>query len=1251
MGKKAFLLLLLLGVFGFSSLLFGNSGSEAPDVEIVAPASESTFSEDILNVAVWFSSWKPQGNKGSGPVHTVQLLVNGQVVATHKNLSHKESDGVNIEVDLSEFPEGPVTLQAVALQGSGNEKRKGSSAPITIHLQEIVVDESSTLETTAAQGTTTTTHLSVRLIKPSDIDSGDGQEGTVGRCLPKPLIVKVIDTKTKLGVEGLLINFEGDAIFAEDKNLINVTNRDGLAGIRVILPLEPGRKTILAKLAKNPKKKARFTATGHLPTITVISGTTQPAPSAGVGLSPFFIHHQISGYLTGSALVNPFGIQITDHEGKAIPDVKVVFTRTGPLIDTQFPEKGPANVAVPEQVLTDATGKAFTGLVMDQAGTHTVSVLVPEFPGVTNATFDFTGGSCKDLKDLALNPDLVDPTKNPTFFTSTLTLDLIHAIIAPTMALIDVKDESAEVKRGGNGQIGAKGQLLGVPLTIKTRNLYGEDPDLAKYNRLLIEWYNAYLRSIGVNTEEKTRFEVLGFEIFSRVFGSFTVYHGNATFGDGVTPTAAALATSSSSEPKKTTKAKNVKTVEMRMLSANRTQSTTSQTQVQAQSTTEHRVYLPDNTTSGKAQAKLIPLENPVNPIAIRAMFEWDFLGVVISFKDLDPNDNFDITKLPFSSTSNWFSSGFVWFILHESYFMIGPPEVRFVRKDETGKFVPLELILYGDWRTPNIDTEYYIELKAPVGLESKTVKLVTKDPCREPLDLAFNLNPIAKVSQDINLEKAPEQTVPERYNLLRSPRIISTMQSSVIRTVVPEINRDPPDEGSGSIESSTSSTPSIPSGLENEAIQYGVEYGFTNVVVSWSPELEVARLPGLSPLQFLIPTFDLKLPVLNPLWLMHPAALYLKNEDIPLQLIVRYSGQGLPPETVTVFVHTPTKPGGLPLIMTRFGMLVAVPVGVLFDHWIYRGKLTASEVINQGLIAPPKDGIAEFALLDAVTYYRLRKQSNFNDSEAFRDRCLERGFQPKGIARSDSQDIFNTIFILGPDADMPAGSRVIAAGGFEALLVSFGTFAASHRIQNQADMFYFSGHGYHSAKQFGVAWGIVTTKDIANINAWQDEAPIIILAGCSLVDINDYNRYFVDSQGQDLAHRFVNPGKDLAESGASFILGYNAVAPGDSHDKKSDFTAQIVIRWFEYKDKIDNQQLQPGDPDNYPKAWIQANIDTERNYGDNDTTLQHSPYNCCGIDNTAIPEPLYWYFNKKVRDIFKVQKSRWNDPTYLGSK
>ena len=122
------------------------------------------------------------------------------------------------------------------------------------------------------------------------------------------------------------------------------------------------------------------------------------------------------------------------------------------------------------------------------------------------------------------------------------------------------------------------------------------------------------------------------------------------------------------------------------------------------------------------------------------------------------------------------------------------------------------------------------------------------------------------------------------------------------------------------------------------------------------------------------------------------------------------------------------------------------------------------------------------------------------------------------------------------------------------------GVEAEKRQIMNQSDVFYYSGHGLHR-------WGVADEFNPVEISDyWKKDLNCVIFAGCSILDINDYNNNYLDHEGiWDQDDHVASPGKLWELTGPNVLLGYNYVAPLDS----SGAPERIIRSWEDYRQML----------------------------------------------------------------------------------
>ena len=273
--------------------------------------------------------------------------------------------------------------------------------------------------------------------------------------------------------------------------------------------------------------------------------------------------------------------------------------------------------------------------------------------------------------------------------------------------------------------------------------------------------------------------------------------------------------------------------------------------------------------------------------------------------------------------------------------------------------------------------------------------------------------------------------------------------------------------------------------------------------------------------------------------------------------------------ETIVVAVKSNvTNPGGIQVTLTE-----TTP-----SSNIYRG----STVITSSLVATGEDGVDEFADADITAP---------DDSDAF-----AAGMSPKknmGEARKK-----------GDEAKMipPVDIAFMQAVGIEKITATYDDSSDTAFVKNQADWFYYSGHGYSTDVQWPIEWqgkivmgegSLFSSADASG--KWNEDLETVIFAACSILDINDYNGNF-DDDGDGTEEvgpaSKVFPGENWANIGPNYLLGYNASAPAGPYTDTA-----IVSKWINYFATKGITQ-----------AWVEANY-------------KYKAYNYAVIDSQG-----YWY-------------------------
>ncbi len=278
-------------------------------------------------------------------------------------------------------------------------------------------------------------------------------------------------------------------------------------------------------------------------------------------------------------------------------------------------------------------------------------------------------------------------------------------------------------------------------------------------------------------------------------------------------------------------------------------------------------------------------------------------------------------------------------------------------------------------------------------------------------------------------------------------------------------------------------------------------------------------------------------------------------------------------------------------------GIAVPIPDDAAIVSFPGRSEIRVTKTRQQlrtlGLLpSADEDGVNEMAWLDMANPVSGSGQSLL-DSEAFGGMFYE----DRGRASRDS----SFTLISTPPHAAPSESYFKAAGR-EILMVAYdGMESARCQIMNQADYFYYSGHGYHSTANLQGNFTPVMARAY-----WNRDLDVAIIAACSIFDINDYNGNY-----PGVAHT-ASPGKAWEQTGPAILLGYNHVAPGDAGGAPE----RIMQFWVANRSSL-------GDVD----AWMAANA-------------SNNAWNACAI----IKDQKYLYFTRKWfrRVVEEKSKGEW---------
>jgi hypothetical protein len=238
-------------------------------------------------------------------------------------------------------------------------------------------------------------------------------------------------------------------------------------------------------------------------------------------------------------------------------------------------------------------------------------------------------------------------------------------------------------------------------------------------------------------------------------------------------------------------------------------------------------------------------------------------------------------------------------------------------------------------------------------------------------------------------------------------------------------------------------------------------------------------------------------------------------------------------------------------------------------------------------------DGVAEYASADNAT----ESGSDWNDSDAFDSGMESSGFTSRGRARVP--------------APVPSGRIIMTktfmkAAGVRSMLVVLGSLVTTNFLENQADVFYYSGHGFHDANVLGLPPLAFGPGDVGG-GEWKKDLEIMIFAGCSVLDVTN-----------DKLSGPAKPGKAWAKTGPTYFLGYEGSAPGDA----GGAPLTIIQTWHDEWDLT----YSFGDP---IPAWDTANRGS-------------SAWNASALDCSVSPKVAWHYTGTFFHTWTSVPESSW---------
>ena len=263
------------------------------------------------------------------------------------------------------------------------------------------------------------------------------------------------------------------------------------------------------------------------------------------------------------------------------------------------------------------------------------------------------------------------------------------------------------------------------------------------------------------------------------------------------------------------------------------------------------------------------------------------------------------------------------------------------------------------------------------------------------------------------------------------------------------------------------------------------------------------------------------------------------------------------------------------------------------------RFSFTRAQLKSLGLVpAQDDDDVTEMSVYDVGTPAGI-EGSDLSDANAF----LALGAVRRGMATGESMSSLDS---TPPVSEL--SESFLKAAGCEIIQAEFGVAAICRavsdrrQIMNQADYFYYSGHGYHKL-------ALLNDYPPSSFEKrWNKDLNCLVISGCSILDINDYNNNFVASPEDHAA----SPGKLWEAVGPSIMLGYNGEAPAD----KGGAPARIIQSWLANRSAMSDVD-----------AWLMANANNRA-------------WNACAI----VKGQKYLYFKRKWCSgvVVEVPKGDW---------
>ena len=342
--------------FDSFSITYGESCPTVPSSSITSSSSNGETADSNTSPPTVPSSGTSSSSSGTtSPPPTSKL-----VKISHDNQVTTPGDSLIFIVELRDSDGSPIPDVDLNFFIFSGDKSRASLSPVTA-----MTDSNGRAQTTLSFGidaagiyiveayrndkstvyTVFTVTVDPLLRKATRLEKifGDNQTGLTGDVLANPFVVKVRD-QYNTPLTGTTVTFTVLTGGGTLSDTTSTTDANGQAASTLSLGAAPGTNTVEVSAA-GISETVTFTAEAIPPTLTSASGNNQIAT-------------------TGTALANPFVVEVRDGNGNALPGIAVTFvvlTGGGTLSDTTS--------------TTDADGQAASTLSLGAApGTNTVEV-------------------------------------------------------------------------------------------------------------------------------------------------------------------------------------------------------------------------------------------------------------------------------------------------------------------------------------------------------------------------------------------------------------------------------------------------------------------------------------------------------------------------------------------------------------------------------------------------------------------------------------------------------------------------------------------------------------------------------------------------------------------------------------------------------------------------------------------------------------------------------------------------------------